>query len=128
MPTPQIGQTHSNNLQTVADIADELLEYVWPFCGVGASRVNICHTESLLLMIQLISCFTQKMICNLTHTRPIFNSYRNQLIGLHCKSIHWFLYQCKIDLIRLSRNEAWRYTNADLKISQYVCVLVKILP
>ena len=32
-PTPEIGQTHSNNLSAVAD---ELFECVWTFCGVGA--------------------------------------------------------------------------------------------
>ena len=30
--TPQNGQTHSNNSLPTAD---ELLECVWPFCGVG---------------------------------------------------------------------------------------------
>ena len=30
--TPQNGQTHSNNSSPTAD---ELLECVWPFCGVG---------------------------------------------------------------------------------------------
>ena len=32
-PTPQNGQTHSNNSSATAD---ELLECVWWFCGVGA--------------------------------------------------------------------------------------------
>ena len=32
VPTPQNGQTHSNNLSARAD---ELFECVWPFCGVG---------------------------------------------------------------------------------------------
>ena len=31
------GQTHSNNSSA---LADKLFECVWPFCGVGASRVN----------------------------------------------------------------------------------------
>ena len=31
------GQTHSNNLLATAN---ELLEWVWPFCGVGALRVK----------------------------------------------------------------------------------------
>ena len=37
MPTPLNGQTHSNNLSAVAK---ELIECVWPFCGVGAERVK----------------------------------------------------------------------------------------
>ena len=32
-PTPQNGQTHSDNSSAKAD---GLFEYVWPFCGVGA--------------------------------------------------------------------------------------------
>ena len=36
-PTPQNGQTHSNNSSATAD---KLFEWVWPFCGVGAERVN----------------------------------------------------------------------------------------
>ena len=32
VPTPQNGQTHSNNLSA---FADALFECVWPFCGVG---------------------------------------------------------------------------------------------
>ena len=36
-PTPQKGQTHSNDSSTVVD---ELFECVWPFCGVGAWRVK----------------------------------------------------------------------------------------
>ena len=32
-PTPQNGQTHSNNSSATAD---ELLKSVLPFCGVGA--------------------------------------------------------------------------------------------
>ena len=31
-PNPQNGQTHSICQQ----FADELCEYVWPFCGIGA--------------------------------------------------------------------------------------------
>ena len=31
-PTPQNGQTQSNNSSA---IAEELFECVWPFCGVG---------------------------------------------------------------------------------------------
>ena len=38
MPTAQNGQTHSSNLSVVAD---ELFEFVWPFCEDGAWRVNI---------------------------------------------------------------------------------------
>ena len=37
MPTPQNGQTHSNNSSAVVE---EVFECVWPFCGVGVSRVN----------------------------------------------------------------------------------------
>ena len=33
VPTPQNGQTHSNNSLA---FANELFECVWPFCGVGA--------------------------------------------------------------------------------------------
>ena len=32
-PTPQNGQTHSNNSSATAN---EFFECVWPFCGVGA--------------------------------------------------------------------------------------------
>ena len=32
-PSPQNGQKHSQN--SSASFADELLECVWPFCGVG---------------------------------------------------------------------------------------------
>ena len=35
--SPQNGQTHSNNSSAVVD---ELFEFVWPFCKVGAERVN----------------------------------------------------------------------------------------
>ena len=35
--TSQNGQTHSNNLSATTD---ELFECIWPFCGVGALRVN----------------------------------------------------------------------------------------
>ena len=37
MPIPQNGQTHSNNSPA---FGDELFECVWPFCGVGAWKVN----------------------------------------------------------------------------------------
>ena len=40
MPIPQNGQTHLNNSLA---IADELFECVWPFCGIGTSRVNFEH-------------------------------------------------------------------------------------
>ena len=33
-PIPQNGQTHSKTI--CRQIADELLEYVWLFCGAGA--------------------------------------------------------------------------------------------
>ena len=36
-PTPQNGQTHSNNSSVTAN---EFFERVWPFCGVGAWRVR----------------------------------------------------------------------------------------
>ena len=36
-PTPQNGQTHSNNSLKQSD---ELFECVWPFCVVGAWRVS----------------------------------------------------------------------------------------
>ena len=36
-PTPQNGQTHSNNSSA---IADKLFERVWTFCGVGAEMVK----------------------------------------------------------------------------------------
>ena len=35
MTTPQNGQTHPNNSSAAAD---ELLECVWPFCGVSALK------------------------------------------------------------------------------------------
>ena len=38
MPTPQIGQTHSNNLSAVAD---KLFECVWPFCGLALKGLQI---------------------------------------------------------------------------------------
>ena len=41
-PTPQNSQTHSNNLSA---IANELLECVWPFCGLGIYRVNCLITD-----------------------------------------------------------------------------------
>ena len=34
-PSSQNGQTHSNN-SSAAAAADELLEFVWPFCGFGS--------------------------------------------------------------------------------------------
>ena len=37
MPNPENGQTHSANS---SDFADELVEFVWPFSGVGTYRVN----------------------------------------------------------------------------------------
>ena len=51
-PTPQNGQTHSNNLSA---IADELFECVWPFCGVGAERVNIYKLLILELLLKSIN-------------------------------------------------------------------------
>ena len=42
MPTPQNGQTQSNNLSAVAD---ELFECVWSFYGVGALRVKLMYSE-----------------------------------------------------------------------------------
>ena len=36
-PTPQNGQTHSNNSSATAD---DLFECIWPFCMVGAYRVK----------------------------------------------------------------------------------------
>ena len=39
-PTLQNGQTRSNNLSATAD---ELLEFAWPFCEVGAWRVNFLN-------------------------------------------------------------------------------------
>ena len=36
-PTPQKGQTHSNNS---SDVANELFECVWTFCRFGAWKVN----------------------------------------------------------------------------------------
>ena len=40
MPIPQNGQTHLNNSLA---IADEVFECVWPFFGIGTSRVNFEH-------------------------------------------------------------------------------------
>ena len=37
MPTPQKGQTHANNSLSTGD---KLFEYVSPFFGVGAERLN----------------------------------------------------------------------------------------
>ena len=37
MPISQNGQTHTNNSSARAD---EMFECVWPFCGVGTSRVK----------------------------------------------------------------------------------------
>ena len=37
-PTPQNGQTHSNNLSAAAD---KLFECFWPFLGVGVYRVKL---------------------------------------------------------------------------------------
>ena len=37
-PISQNGQTHSNNLPA---ICQWIIECVWPFCGIGAYRVNI---------------------------------------------------------------------------------------
>ena len=36
-PAPKNGQTHSKDSSA---IADELFDYAWPFCEVGAYRVN----------------------------------------------------------------------------------------
>ena len=52
MPTPQNGQTHSNNSSTVDD---GLLRCVWPFCGVAAWRVN--------------NYYFKTNVCELTKTR-----------------------------------------------------------
>ena len=38
MPTPQNGQTHSNNS---SEFPDELFQCIRPFCGVGALRVKV---------------------------------------------------------------------------------------
>ena len=38
MPTPQNGQTHSNNS---SQFPDELFQCIRPFCGVGALRVKV---------------------------------------------------------------------------------------
>ena len=45
-PTPQNGQTHSNNSLAKGD---ELFESVWPFCGVGGYMVNI-HVKNIFEM------------------------------------------------------------------------------
>ena len=42
MPSPQNGQTHSNNSLA---IADKLFECVWLFCGVGAWSINSFQTN-----------------------------------------------------------------------------------
>ena len=44
MPTPQNGQTHSNNLSA---IADELFECIWTFCGIGGQRVKHFSFEEM---------------------------------------------------------------------------------
>ena len=37
-PIPQNDQTHSNN-SSASD--NKLFEWIWPFCGVGAKRINL---------------------------------------------------------------------------------------
>ena len=46
-PTPQTGQTYSNNSSVTAA---ELFKCVWPFYGVGAQRVNSMRNKSKLLI------------------------------------------------------------------------------
>ena len=43
-PTPRNGQTHANNSLAVAD---ELFEFVWPFCGVGAEKLKYAILNQL---------------------------------------------------------------------------------
>ena len=79
MPTPQNGQTHSNNSSA---LADKLFECVWPFCGVGTLRVNcnirgnmlISKCESLLYSllnfdIQVVYILTESLKCTFRNKR-----------------------------------------------------------
>ena len=43
-PTLRNGQTHANNSLAVAD---ELFEFVWPFCGVGAEKLKYAILNQL---------------------------------------------------------------------------------
>ena len=47
--TPQNGQTHSNNLSA---FANELFEYVWPFCAVGTCWVKLTKKISFHLKLR----------------------------------------------------------------------------
>ena len=39
-------------------IADELFEYVWPFCGVCAERFKVAHSEKKVLLLYSSVIFT----------------------------------------------------------------------
>ena len=49
VPIQQNGQTHSNNSSAVAAV-DNFFKYVWPFCGVGASRVKVSQTVIVIFL------------------------------------------------------------------------------
>ena len=46
MPNLQNGQTQLNNSSA---FVNELSEFVWPFCGIGAKMVKIIHMEQLMV-------------------------------------------------------------------------------
>ena len=48
MPTPNNGETHSDNSSATAD---ELFDCVWPFCGVGAKESERFKYENNKVLI-----------------------------------------------------------------------------
>ena len=50
MPGLQNGQTHPNNSLATTD---ELFECVWPFCRIGAERVNRNDLPNILILNNL---------------------------------------------------------------------------
>ena len=75
-PTPQNGQTHSNNSSTTAD---KLFEWVWPFCGVGAERVNGKINQNISQGSQTIlrRCYVKKVFLKFLQ-----NSLENTCTGV----------------------------------------------
>ena len=71
MPTPQYGQTLSNNLSANCD---EFFECVWPFCEIGAEKFNWhFHNPAGL-------SFARKLIIDMSTTGQPF--FQKKISGL----------------------------------------------
>ena len=73
-PTPQNGQTHSNNLSAV--VTNELFEYVWPFCWVGTEKVNsiVAHNFSKMDLLEAYNIQLQQKFDMFCLSEPSLDS------------------------------------------------------